>query len=333
MPRQRMTTAAVGVGLLLVAAACGSSSSSSGATTAAPGTTAGSATTAATETTAAPAGTTINFRPLDTGGPLTVAALDKGDIQMALLFSSDGTITEKGWVTLNDDKKLQPVDNLIVVGKKDKLSSDVAGVLNGALSQLTTDDLQALNVKLNVDKQDPKAVAKDWLTSKNLLTTDPKLSGSIVIGSANFNEQELVAEMVSQLLESHGMSVTRKFKLGAREVVAPALEKGDIDAYVEYVGSYLTFLKGTPSSDLDATVKDLRAVLDPKGLTALEPTPAQDQNAFVVTKATADKFGLANISDLSKVTGSFTLGGPPECPQRPYCILGLEKTYGLKFNV
>jgi osmoprotectant transport system substrate-binding protein len=155
------------------------------------------------------------------------------------------------------------------------------------------------------------------------------LSGSITIGSANFNEQELVAEMVAQLLESRGMDVTRRFKLGAREVVAPALEKGDIDAYVEYVGSYLTFLQGTPTGDLESSLADLRAKLEPKGLVALQPAPAEDKNAFVVTKETADELKLAKISDLANVPDKVTFGGPPECPERPLCLVGLQETYGL----
>jgi osmoprotectant transport system substrate-binding protein len=127
--------------------------------------------------------------------------------------------------------------------------------------------------------------------------------------------------------------VTTKFKLGSREVVAPALEKGDIDVYPEYVGTYLTFLGGTPSSDLDKTVADLRAAAEPKGITVLDPSPAEDVNALVVTKATADKYSLVNISDLATVPDQLTMGGPPECPDRPFCILGFEKTYGLTFKV
>ena len=77
----------------------------------------------------------------------------------------------------------------------------------------------------------------------------------------------------------------------------------------------------------------LRAALEPKGLTALEPAPAEDKNAFVVTKATADEFSLVKISDLATITGDFVFGGPPECPERPLCIGGLESVYGLTFNV
>ena len=95
--------------------------------------------------------------------------MTNGDIDIALLFSSDGTIAKNGWVELQDDKKLQPVDNLIVVGQKAKLTDDYAKVLNDTLAQLTTPDLQQLNVKLNVDKEEPAAVAKAWLQSKGLI--------------------------------------------------------------------------------------------------------------------------------------------------------------------
>ena len=96
---------------------------------------------------------------------------------------------------------------------------------------------------------------------------------------------------------------TLKIKLGARPVVTPPLEKGDIDVYVEYVGRYLTFLGGEPSGDLDASHGGLQAKLEPKGLIALKPSPAEDKNVFVVTKATADKFKLVKISDLATITG------------------------------
>jgi osmoprotectant transport system substrate-binding protein len=79
-------------------------------------------------------------------------------------------------------------------------------------------------------------------------------------------------------------------------------------------------------------VTKLRARLEPMGLTALTPSPAADQNAFAVTKATADKYKLTKLSDLTPIAGQLTLGAGPECPARPFCQPGLEKTYGLKFK-
>jgi osmoprotectant transport system substrate-binding protein len=280
------------------------------------------------------AGPPIRFRPLDVGGPLTVAALENGDIQIALLFSSDGAIAAKDFVALEDDRNLQPVENLVVVGREDKMTPEVEEVLTPAMDALTTDELSGLNVKLNIDKEDPADVARGWLEDQGLLTEGSSLAGErIIVGSANFNEQELVASMVSQLLTANGAEVQERFKIGARDVVAPALERGDIDLYVEYVGSYLTFLQGVPSPDLDSTLTDLNAAVEGKNLAIGPVAPAENKNAFVVTRETADRYGLRTVSDLAKVEDQLTLGGPPECPQRPLCIGGLETVYGLQFEV
>jgi len=278
------------------------------------------------------------FKALDAGGPLTTGALDSGDIQIALLFSSQGIIAQKGWIILADDKKLQPVDNLVPVVRTDIAKTPgVSEALNKVSAALTTDELSKLNLEVDVDKKDPADVAKEFLTEKNLIGeangSDGLAGVKVIVGSANFSEQEIVANMYALILQNNSADVTTKFKLGSREVVAPALENGDIDVYPEYVGTYLTFLGGTPSSDLDKTVADLRAAAEPKGITVLDPSPAEDVNALVVTKATADKYSLVNISDLTTVPDQLTMGGPPECPERPFCILGFEQTYGLTFKV
>jgi osmoprotectant transport system substrate-binding protein len=311
----------------LVLAACGDDDSDATPTT-----------TAAPAVTTTPGGTQagppLKFKPLDVGGPLTVAALENDDIQVALLFSSDGAIAAKGFVVLEDDKKLQPVENLVVVGRQDKLTDAVDAVLEPALSTLTTAELTELNKRMNVDKEDPADVAQSWLEAGGFLEGGDSLDGqSFTVGSSNFNEQELASSMVGQLLEANGADVTEKFKIGAREVVAPALENGDIDLYVEYVGSYLTFLGGTPTTDLDASVADLSARAAAKGVVVGTVAPAEDKNAFVVTRETADEYGLAKVSDLAGVPDQLTLGGPPECPQRPLCIGGLQSVYGLQFDL
>ena len=102
---------------------------------------------------------------------------------MGLLFSSDGTIAQNGWVALEDDKQLQPVENLVAVGSAEKLTDDYAEAIDGALSKLTTEELQALNVKMNVDKEAPADVAAAWLEENDLLAEEPALTGSITIGS------------------------------------------------------------------------------------------------------------------------------------------------------
>jgi glycine betaine/choline ABC-type transport system substrate-binding protein len=166
----------------------------------------------------------------------------------------------------------------------------------------------------------------------------PGSSGSkpaITMGSTNFSEQLIVAELYAQALEAAGYTVTRKFNLGSREIVAPALASGQIDMYPEYLASYLTFLTNDPtkaSPDPGKTYAALQEAAKVKNVTALQYAPAQDENGFVVTQATASEKKLTKISDLAAFNGQLVLGGPPECPQRPFCLQGLEKVYGLKFK-
>ena len=158
---------------------------------------------------------------------------------------------------------------------------------------------------------------------------------TIVIGSTNFSEQLVVAELYAQALEANGYPITRKFNLGSREIVAPALASGQIDMYPEYLASYLTFLTNDEtkaSPDPTKTYSALQEAVKAKSIAALQYAPAQDQNGFAVTKATADKHTLSKLSDLAALNGQLVLGGPPECPQRPFCQQGLEKVYGLRFK-
>ena len=155
---------------------------------------------------------------------------------------------------------------------------------------------------------------------------------ALTVGGTNFSEQEIVAEIYAQCLEAAGYDVDTKLKIGSREIVLPALEKGDIDLYPEYVGTLLTFLKGTPTSDVDKTVSDLQTALEAKGLQVLEPAEAEDKNGFAVTKATADRLKITSLSDLKGKEKDLVFGAGPECDQRPLCLIGLKETYGLEFK-
>jgi osmoprotectant transport system substrate-binding protein len=154
---------------------------------------------------------------------------------------------------------------------------------------------------------------------------------TITIGSANFSENALVAEIYAQALESEGYQVERKLNIGNREIYAPALEAGELDLIPEYIGTMLTFLGGTASPDSAETHAALQAAWESKGIEVLDFAPAQDKNGFVVTRATAESLGLAKVSDLAAHNGTLVLGGPPECPEREFCLKGLESVYGLSF--
>lgn len=282
------------------------------------------------------AGGTLRFSPYDAGGPLTEAALKTGEIDVAVLFTTNAKIATEGWVLLEDDKGLQPADNLIPAMREDIATDEIKAALNAVSEKLTTEELTEMNRQQGVDKQDSDAIAQAWLEEKDLVPYDgDKVSGSITIGSTNFGEQEIVAELYAQILESAGADVDRKFKLGNREVVAPALEKGDIDLYPEYIGTYTLFLDGNAEvpSDVDEAVDLLAGLTEAKGIVLADAAPAQNTNGFVVTKATADEYGLEKVSDLASVSSELVLGGPPECPQRPFCAMGLQDTYGLTIKV
>lgn len=159
--------------------------------------------------------------------------------------------------------------------------------------------------------------------------------GDITVGSTNFDEQELVAEMYALALEDAGYTVERRYQLGSREVVLPALTSGEIDVYPEYVGTALEFLNegaGEATGDTEASTELLRERFAEQGVDVLEPSDAQDKNGLVVRQETADEYGLSTVSDLADVAGDLTLGGPPECPERPLCIPGYEDAYGVTFG-
>ena len=163
--------------------------------------------------------------------------------------------------------------------------------------------------------------------------TDDGDKGTLTVGYVNFAENQIVGEMYAQVLENAGYTVERQ-GLESREVLQPALEGGDVDIAPEYLSSLLLFLdpNATPSGDAGESRAALEPLLEEKGQTLLANSQANDTNAFVVTPETGEEHGLATVSDLAPVAGDLTLGGPPECPERPFCIPGLKETYGVEFG-
>ena len=109
------------------------------------------------------------FKPLDAGGPLTTEALANGDIDVGRFFTSQGIIDARGWVVLDDDKDLSPAQNIIPIIRKQDSSAKIDDALNRLSATLTTEDLVKLNRRVEVDKEDPEDVAKDYLEQKGLL--------------------------------------------------------------------------------------------------------------------------------------------------------------------
>jgi len=152
---------------------------------------------------------------------------------------------------------------------------------------------------------------------------------TVTVASFNFAESEILAEMYAQVLEANGYDVSRNLNLGSRELVFPELQSGAINLLPEYVGSALGVgFGGEPTSDLDATLADLRSQFAEIGVTVLAPAPGEDKNVFVVTQEFADANNLTSVSDLASLD-SVTFSGPPKCEDRQTCYAGLVDVYGL----
>jgi osmoprotectant transport system substrate-binding protein len=165
---------------------------------------------------------------------------------------------------------------------------------------------------------------------------DQNASTKLVIGSKNFTEQKVLGEVYAQALAAAGYDVSTELNLGDEKTALKAVEQGDISAYPEYTGTALLSFFGYTADNIPKNAlvayAEAKKRFAKKDLTALPPTPFTSSNEVAVTKETADKYGLAKISDLSKVANKLTLYGSPECRQRLDCLLGLEKVYGLKFK-
>jgi osmoprotectant transport system substrate-binding protein len=296
MRARRTTITALAAAVLLLTAACGDAGSSGGATTA---------------------------QSADSSAQATCAPVAGDKL-----------------VVLTDDLKLQTVDNLVPAINAAAIEGDstIVPLLDSLSATLDTATLVGLNKAVDVDRQTSTEVAAQYLKDKGLDTQDSVgANKKIVVGAGNFSESATLAELYAGVLRAAGYDATTQ-TIGNRETYAPALESGDLTIVPEYVGTFTEFLNkaangadapAAASPDLDATMAQLTTLGEAVGLTFGTPAAAQDQNAFAVTTAFADKYGVATLSELAAACGGLQLGGPPECPERPFCQPGLEETYGL----
>jgi osmoprotectant transport system substrate-binding protein len=157
----------------------------------------------------------------------------------------------------------------------------------------------------------------------------------ITVGSFDFPESVLLADIYADALTVQGFPARVLPDLGARELVDPALMSGLVQVVPEYSGSALEFVslgRLSATSDVAATGRALAELVAGRGLVAGRPSAAQDANVIVVTAATAARYGLRSVADLARVAPRLVFGGPPECPERAYCLLGLKQVYGLRFR-
>ena len=166
-------------------------------------------------------------------------------------------------------------------------------------------------------------------------TPAPASKGTVTVAGFNFPESSILAQLYGQALAHDGYTVNYKLNLGTRKVIAPALQSGQIDLYPGYAASELEYYNnsaGEATSDPAATTVKLNTYLAKINAIALTPSPAFDGNAYAVTKATATKYSLTKLSDLTPIAGQLVFGAGPECPTYKFCLPGLTSVYGLHFK-
>jgi osmoprotectant transport system substrate-binding protein len=154
----------------------------------------------------------------------------------------------------------------------------------------------------------------------------------IIVGSADFTESKILAEIYSQALKAKGLQSSTKLGIGSREVYIKALQDKSISAVPEYTGNMLLYFDANATATTaDEVEKAIPAAL-PSGLKVLKSSAAVDQDVYVVTKDYSAQNGVTSLEDLSKIASGAILGGTPELEKRPYGPEGLEKVYGAKFK-
>jgi glycine betaine/choline ABC-type transport system substrate-binding protein len=171
-----------------------------------------------------------------------------------------------------------------------------------------------------------------------VITKNPDNSGkTVTVGSKNFTEQFVLGEIYSQALEAAGYKVKKQLNLGSEVIAFKALKAGEIDGYPEYTGTALTSFYKVKVTDVPKDANEaynqLKTKLEGDKISGLAQTPFENTYRLGMTKKKNEEIGSpTKISDLTGKSKDLVINGYPECKQRPDCLLGVEKTYGLKFK-
>lgn len=165
---------------------------------------------------------------------------------------------------------------------------------------------------------------------------------SVVVGAFGFTESRVLAETYAGALRAAGIPASVRVS-SSRERLAPLLLAGTVDVVPEYLGSFTEYLNrrangaqapARATTSVQTTLRAARSLATPVGVTVLRPSSAEDVNAFAVSRPFADAHGVRTLSDLAawSTANPLRLGGPDECPVRPFCQPGLERVYGMQFS-
>ena len=238
----------------------------------------------------------------DVGGPVTVNALKRGQVDAADLFTTDPSIAANDFVILEDPKSNFAAQNVVPIINKAKATDGVKQVLNGIQAKLTTEVLGGLLGKVVNDKADPADVAKGFLSDNGLDATGTAAKGqSLTVGSANFPENVILGEIYAQALAGPGSDHQQEDEhRRPAEVLASRSSRGRSTCSPSTPARSCVYIdKNATATSPDDVYAALGKAL-PSNLVALDQAEAQDSDAIVVTKETADKFKLKTIADLAK---------------------------------
>lgn len=168
--------------------------------------------------------------------------------------------------------------------------------------------------------------------SDPLAPDTPQASGSaldrpLVVGSADFPESKIIAEIYAGALEGAGIEATTKPGIGAREAYVGAVKDGSADIVPDYSGNLLLYFTPDATAVSAGDITDALKDAVPEGLGVLQASKAEDKDSLVVTAVTAEKYDLKSITDLAKACGQLELGAPPEFKERAYGLPGLKSKY------
>ncbi|MFI9584101.1 ABC transporter substrate-binding protein [Streptomyces sp. NPDC052236] len=154
----------------------------------------------------------------------------------------------------------------------------------------------------------------------------------IIIGTANFTENQILGFLYAAVLQAAGVKTTVRPNLGTREILIPALRGGDIDLLPEYQGALLHYLDPKAKATEEGEMQNALAIALPQGLQVLPYGMAEDSDAFAVTRETAARYGLKSLGDLAKQNGKLVIGAAPEVKKRVVGVIGLKDAYGVEFK-
>jgi osmoprotectant transport system substrate-binding protein len=274
-------------------------------------------------------------------GATTAPATGGGSsIDCGNLFSTEPAISTDGFVALDDDKGLVPNEAVLPLMTKDIATPAVLAVVNGVSAKLDTAGLTKLLAEVVTDKKGPDEVAKEFVDS--LAAPTKSTDGTkIVIGSADFPENQLLAEIYGQQLTKAGYKIEQKPAIGSREVYYKALtaSPAEVNLIPEYTNSLLSYVIKLKDATATPTAKNVAEQVTalgtalPAALTVGTPSTAEDKDVIVCTQAIADQYQLKTLSDLAKVADKITIGGPPEFETRsPFGLVGFKDLLGANFK-